>query len=157
MFHQGMAHLTCFSCLFPINASFLRQVCYSQARPIFLPCTNSVNHPIAVEEGGWKCFLTFSETMQVIDDEGPWQVVQLIPGLAFTPNADVLYWRTLLWNTLVGCMMVMLILSISFKPFIKGIPSTLFHHNINLWLALSLSLSKHCLALKQEGAVTSVL
>lgn len=126
---------------------FVRQVRYSQARPIFLPCSNSVNHPTAVEEGGWNCFHTCSKTMQVIDDEGPWQVVQLIPELAFVPNEDVFYWHTLLWNTFMGWMMI---LSLSFKPFIESIPRTFLHHNIKL--ALSLSMSKHCFALKQEGA-----
>lgn len=155
MFSQGEAYLTCFSCLFPINTSFRRQVCHSQARPLFFPCSNSVNHPIAVEEGGWNCFHIFSETMQVIDDEGPWQAVQLIPGLAFIPNEDVVYWCTLLWNNFMGCMMI---LSISFKPFIKSIPRTLLHHNINLWVGI-ISLPVWTLLCTENGRkrATSVL
>lgn len=45
----------------------------------------------------------------------------------------------------MGCMMI---LSISLKPFIESIPRTFLHHNMN---SLSLSMSKHCFALKQEG------
>lgn len=150
MFNQGEAYSTWFSCLFPVNASLFRQVCISQARPIFFPCSNSVNHPIAVKEGGWNCFHTFSKTMQVNDDEGPWQVVQLIPGLAFIPNEDVVYWCTLLWNTFTYT--VWWSYPYPSSLLLKVFPGLFFTTTLTCELALSLSLSKHCFALKQEGA-----
>lgn len=127
-FYQGEAYLACFSCLFLLTGSLQGKVCYSQARAICFPVQHSsVNHPIAERR-----VELFPKKIQVIYDEGPWQVVLLIPGLAFIPNEDVVYWRTLLWNTSMGCMLATLILSTSYKPFIKNIPRAHLPHNVNL-------------------------
>lgn len=120
--------------LFSMSISFKRELgeegLLSKARPIcFTAQHNSVTHIIT--ERGWNCFHPLQETIQVIYDEEPWQDAALIPGLAFIPTEDVVYLRTWLWNTSVGCMLAVLILSTSF---IKNTPKAPLPHDVNLWV-----------------------
>ena len=130
------AHLASFACLFPTNARLHgRFVIHKPDLFVFLRSTTRWITPSRC--GGWNCFHPFPETMQVIYDEGPWQVDLLIPRLAFIPNEDVAYWRTFLWNTWTGCTLATLILSKSYKPFIKNIPRAHLPHSVNLWAGSS--------------------